>query len=270
MNVLSLEGGGMKGLYTCNVLKKIRIQDCEIIAGNSTGAIIAAALSIGYNPYEIIDFYLTDGTKLFQKNVRANLSLDGKLYPKYSASDLEKTLKKFFGDKKMKDCQTRFFCNAFNLTDDEPVYFKSWESEFQDLKLWEVVKASSSAPQYFASHNIAGKRYVDGGVESTCLALSVYIEAKLISGNRRVNATNIGTGNYKNTYKIGNEGGIAWLNNIINVFMSANGKSQKYILKKLIKRIKNNQDYFCEINKDLKFPIALDDVSEKAIRELLS
>jgi patatin-like phospholipase/acyl hydrolase len=93
-------------------------------------------------------------------------------------------------------------CNSYNLDTDEPVYFKSWKEEHKDLFLWEVVKASASAPTFFACQILNNERYVDGGVDTTFMGLAGYAEAVKLMKNHTGNITilNVGTGIYKKKY----------------------------------------------------------------------
>jgi predicted patatin/cPLA2 family phospholipase len=62
--VLSLDGGGAKGVYTLGVLKEVeaaaKVRLCEVfdlVFGTSTGSIIAALIALGYKVQEIEDLY---------------------------------------------------------------------------------------------------------------------------------------------------------------------------------------------------------------------
>src|SRR5437763_15913580 len=64
--VLSLDGGGAKGVYTLGVLKEVEaianVPLCEVfdlVFGTSTGAIIAALIGLGYRIEEIENLYFT-------------------------------------------------------------------------------------------------------------------------------------------------------------------------------------------------------------------
>ena len=77
--LLALDGGGIRGIITLEILSEIenklkeksgrgadfRLSDYfDYIAGTSTGAIIAAGLSIGKSVNELLDFYITKGKDL--------------------------------------------------------------------------------------------------------------------------------------------------------------------------------------------------------------
>lgn len=78
LNVLTLDGGGMRGLYTTTVLETLthrfsaegsRIVDLgegfDVIVGTSTGAILASGLAAGVNVNEIARLYRDLGGQIF-------------------------------------------------------------------------------------------------------------------------------------------------------------------------------------------------------------
>src|SRR5438552_2744512 len=81
--ILSLDGGGIRGVITLEILAEMedklrrnlkkdesfRLADYfDYIGGTSTGAIIAAGLSIGMSVKELLDFYINKGKDMFDKN----------------------------------------------------------------------------------------------------------------------------------------------------------------------------------------------------------
>ena len=71
-NILSIDGGGIKGLYPAKVLEQIegrfdkKISDhFDMICGTSTGGLIALALSLNHPASKIAKFYSTRGDKIF-------------------------------------------------------------------------------------------------------------------------------------------------------------------------------------------------------------
>ena len=71
--ILSLDGGGIKGLFSAAVLAKLEedlntnITDhFDLIVGTSTGGIIALGLGLGMKPQEIVQFYVESGPQIFR------------------------------------------------------------------------------------------------------------------------------------------------------------------------------------------------------------
>jgi uncharacterized protein len=77
--ILSLDGGGVRGILTLGMLKKIEsllktkglkiTQYFDLIGGTSTGAITASGLAIGKSVEELIDLYMDLGSKIFGKKI---------------------------------------------------------------------------------------------------------------------------------------------------------------------------------------------------------
>src|SRR5487761_2159126 len=80
--ILALDGGGIRGVLTLEILLELetqlkaqlkggddfRLSDFfDYIGGTSTGAIIAAGLSIGLSVNQLIDFYEQKGEAMFDK-----------------------------------------------------------------------------------------------------------------------------------------------------------------------------------------------------------
>ena len=81
MKVLSIDGGGIRGLIPALVLAEIerrtgrRIAELfDLIAGTSTGGILASALTrrgaddrARYSAEELVELYVTEGPKIFDR-----------------------------------------------------------------------------------------------------------------------------------------------------------------------------------------------------------
>src|SRR4051812_3834382 len=74
LQVLSLDGGGLKGLFSAAVLEALEqdldaqlIDHFDLIVGTSTGGLIALGLGAGLSPTEIVDFYVSRGPEIFPR-----------------------------------------------------------------------------------------------------------------------------------------------------------------------------------------------------------
>ncbi len=172
--ILSLDGGGIKGVFTAALLANfeedlnITIADhFDLIVGTSTGGIIAIGLSLGYKPREILEFYVSNHKQIFKKNIFTPIR--HLFYNKYSPEILEQSLKKYFKENRLADCKKRIVIPSYNMSDDDVYIFKTPHHERlrRDYKvpLWKVAMATSAAPTYFPSFNdIENIRLIDGGV----------------------------------------------------------------------------------------------------------
>jgi patatin-like phospholipase/acyl hydrolase len=192
--LLALDGGGIRGLITVEVLAEIErvlgqergedvllADEFDYIAGTSTGAIIATCLSLGMRVDDVRDFYRTSGTAMFDK-----ASLLRRLRNKYEDEKLATKLREVIGadttlgsDK----LRTLLLLVMRNATTDSPwplsnnpkAKYNRAERRDQglacnlDLPLWQLVRASTAAPTYFPPEPVdAGGAttflMVDGGV----------------------------------------------------------------------------------------------------------
>ena len=195
--ILALDGGGIRGLITLQFLKKLdddlrgelnegsdfRLSDYfDYIGGTSTGAIIAAGLSLGMSSAELIDFYLTKGKDMFDKNFILK-----KWTAFYNSGPLEQMLKKTFGEGTTIDLKNnRFKClllvvtmnrstdSPWPITNNPVALFNQSHLRDSNLKipLYQLVRASTAAPTYFPPETIELDKndpsktfvFVDGGV----------------------------------------------------------------------------------------------------------
>ena len=179
--ILAIDGGGIKGVYAASLLTEIErlcggnICDYfDMLAGTSTGAIIAAALSIKIPAHEILELYMDKGKEIFPKE-------HWKLFRgKYSTQPLKNELKKIFDDKKMNDARTRLLIPTYNLNTDAVQIFKTPHAVDlyfdKDKKMHEVLLATTAAPIYFSPYKMSGGVYVDGGVGANNPSLIALVE----------------------------------------------------------------------------------------------
>ncbi|MEO6730648.1 MAG: patatin-like phospholipase family protein [Ferruginibacter sp.] len=195
--ILSLDGGGIRGIITLGILAEIekqlkeklqkgvefRLADYfDYIGGTSTGAIIAAGLSIGMSVNELLDFYLKKGKDMFDKNF-----LFKQWKSLYEAGALIDMLKQTFGADTDLDIEKgKYKCLllvvAMNRSTDSPWPIsnnplakynnKNRPDCNTKIKLFQLVRASTAAPVYFPPETLqwdAGDPnktfvFVDGGV----------------------------------------------------------------------------------------------------------
>jgi len=194
--ILSLDGGGIRGVLTLEILSQIetqlktelkknesfRLSDYfDYIGGTSTGAIIAAGLSLGMSVNELLNFYEDHGEAMFDKSF-----LLKRVKHFYNEGPLLKELKKTFGDGNINLTSGRFktllLVVTMNRTTDSPwpisnnpnAKYNSTDREDCNLKipLYQLIRASTAAPAYFRPETLQWDPndpektfvFVDGGV----------------------------------------------------------------------------------------------------------
>lgn len=191
--MLSIDGGGIRGVIALEVLARIerelRAQTqkkdlvlaewFDFIGGTSTGAIIAAGLSIGMTVDELRVIYAEHGKKMFKK---AHV-LERMMRNRYCHRQLEDMLKRIFGasttlgSSKVKTLLMLVLRNAttdspWPITNNPNAKFnlreKAGNENNLDIPLWQLVRASTAAPTFYVPEQITiGSKthtFVDGAL----------------------------------------------------------------------------------------------------------
>jgi patatin-like phospholipase/acyl hydrolase len=204
--LLSIDGGGCYGLIPALILAELekrtgkRCADLfDIIAGTSTGGIIACGLSIGIPAASLALLYHDHGAEIFRSSFREKVeSLDGLSAPKYSAATLERYLKQALGDKTLASAQTHLLVPTTRCdTEAGPYFFRSWVGP--NFLLRDVARATSAAPVYFppavvAPIDGASMICIDGGVHSNDPEDWAVFEAAKLWPGEEVAVVSLGTG----------------------------------------------------------------------------
>lgn len=120
VKILSLDGGGTRGLFPATILNCIKEdtgkqphQIFDVIVGAATGGIISAAMACGLDTSEMVDIYLNRASFLLpEKKFRRIWNPLNLFAPKYPNDNLKKILQEKFGDKKLKDVATEYGSNT--------------------------------------------------------------------------------------------------------------------------------------------------------------
>lgn len=206
--ILSLDGGGIKGLFSAAVLAKWEEDlGCEIashfdlIVGTSTGGIIALGLGLGLRPREIVQFYLRQGSSIFPNGWTTPLRVARQFVAsKFSPDPLGASLQDCFGEKLLGHSTKRLAIPSYDLGQGEVRVFKTAHHERlrRDFKLpaWKVALATSAAPTYFpAFRGIEERRLIDGGVWANNPLMLGIVEAMAVLGvpREKIHALSLGT-----------------------------------------------------------------------------
>src|SRR5262245_43252264 len=119
--ILSIDGGGIKGVFPASFLASIEdilgespADYFDLIVGTSTGGIIAIGLGLGLRAKDILSFYEKNGSDVFSGNVYANWFRQW-VRPKYSNKPLKDVLTAIFGDRKLGQSKNRLVIPGLNL-----------------------------------------------------------------------------------------------------------------------------------------------------------
>jgi patatin-like phospholipase/acyl hydrolase len=241
--ILSLDGGGLKGIFSAAVLAHVEadlgINICDhfdLIVGTSTGGIIAIGLALGLRPKEILDFYLNEGPTIFPQGFTASPLRRFRHWflNKFDVAVLEKALRCTFGDRKLGDCMKRLVIPSFSLEANDVYLFKTPHHPRlrRDLHVpaWQAALATASAPTFFQAAKAPDhQRLVDGGIWANNPSLVGLTEAHatLACPLEQVSILNIGTSTEcKEWPKRRDWGGkISWAADVADLIMSSQSQA---------------------------------------------
>jgi patatin-like phospholipase/acyl hydrolase len=205
--VLSIDGGGMRGVAPAQMLcvldaelkkagKGSVADNFDLFVGTSTGCIIAAGLAASgsadqdLSPNAIKQLYYKRGKAMFRKTLWG-FNPFGIFGGEYKQASKGRVLREVLGDLTLGDLKRNFLGIFYNIgAGPGPIFAHGGPSygdsgEFNALKLWQVVNASSSPPIYFDPSKVeAGAfraRGVDGGLFANNPAMCAYVEARELS-----------------------------------------------------------------------------------------
>ncbi|MBV6624468.1 MAG: patatin-like phospholipase family protein [Rivularia sp. (in: Bacteria)] len=218
--VLSIDGGGIRGIIPAIILKEIeertqkRIWELfDLIAGTSTGGFLAMILTMPnqdspnnarYSMEEIINMYREDGKNIFHEPFLESLTeVDDLLRPKYPSEGRQKVAEKYFKDAVLRDALTNIFVTSYDIELRVPVFFIN-NPRFQrhsgttfrklctDYKMIEAAMATSAAPTFFQPYKLAMRgcddsddyALVDGAMFANNPTALAIVEAIIYSQNR--------------------------------------------------------------------------------------
>jgi len=233
--ILTLDGGGIRGMVTVEVLAEIesllrrklgRGEDFvladyfDFVAGTSTGAIIAACISIGMKVSDIRTFYLSSGEEMFDKAF-----LLKRFRYKFGDTKLAGKMQEVFGKDTTlgsDELKTVLMMVMRNATTDSPWPvsnnpFAKYNQRVRDggsprencnldIPLWQLVRASTAAPVYFPPEVVKVGNcefvFVDGGIttynnpafQSFIMATAEPYKMAWPAGEDKILVVSIGTG----------------------------------------------------------------------------
>lgn len=174
--VLALDGGGAKALFTAQVLARLEadlgvcvVDAFDLIAGTSAGGVIALALGAGIRPAEIVEHYAALTARVFPYGRRSRLHyLSRPRRHAYSGAALREALTEVLGSRLLGQSQKRLVIPSWDVQRSEVHLFKT--PHHQRLRrdwripMVDVAMATTAAPSYFPAAVVDGQRLVDGGV----------------------------------------------------------------------------------------------------------
>jgi patatin-like phospholipase/acyl hydrolase len=240
IKVLSLDGGGIRGIVPALVLEEIErrtsqsvAETFDLIAGTSTGGILALGLTKpaepgGTRPFyragDLVEMYATRGARIFRHRVLNGPGpLKSMLEEKYPREGLVSVLEEYLGESRLKEAVCDLLVPAYEIERRAPWFFRSARartSADHDFPIVQVARATSAAPTFFEPEKIEPARaedgppdhyaLVDGGVFANNPGMCAYVEACREHPAADVLVVSLGTGQHADAIPFAKAAGWGW------------------------------------------------------------
>jgi len=273
--ILSIDGGGIKGLLSSTLIERLSdavptlITTVDMLAGTSTGGIIALGIAAGLSPSTISSLYKNQGADIFDDSWFHDIKeMHGFIGAHYDNTKLHQIIQQYFGSKSLQDLTKKVLIPTFNLHATNP---DRWEVHFMHnfaggdgtLSLVDAAMSTSAAPTYFETW---GSK-IDGGV--ACNQPSMAAVAQAIDSGinlQDIIVLSLGTGfcpSFINGQNL-DWGDAQWLQPLIQILLDSGAPVAEIQCRQILK------DHYFRLNPT--FPdgvkIALDDY--KRAHELIN
>lgn len=295
--ILSVDGGGIKGLYSAIFLERLEDQYgplwpyFNLVCGTSTGGIIALAIASGVPAKTIVQFYKEAGPKIFHYKSSFAHSLRRFKHvvatTKYDNKELKRALEQVFEDRTIGDCHTNVLIPSVNMTKGRIRIFKSDHApdltKDNQKRIVDVALATSAAPMFLPNASFETEdgleEFVDGGLAANNPSLfglqeylgyykdkGKYEDFALLSLSTLHNNLKFELGEMKRRPPF-----IKWKDKLFSLMMDTQSVAAHYHILYLLKSI--NGDYLrirsLELTKEEKKHIDLDKAYPRALSILI-
>ena len=221
--ILSIDGGGIRGIIPAFWLYEIERRTnrpishlFNMLSGTSTGAIIAAGLSVPkpgnkftpcYTAFELLDLYRTSGKNIFNTSILSRFTGYELGTSKYTDTGRRGIFMRYFQENRLDKSLTDLVipCIPYKCGSvlNKPHLFTTFQAkkrnnnQFQNIKYVDALMATTAAPTYFSHYVIDGRVSIDEGVQANNPSQIAYKTAKDNGINEnRIRVYSFGTGNY--------------------------------------------------------------------------
>ena len=304
IKVLTIDGGGIRGIIPGVVLtalesklqakyqdNNLKIGDCfDIIAGTSTGGILAATLLCPdatnpgkpkYSAKDALNLYMTRGEAIFDISLWHKIKSGGGLTDeKYNNAELMDALNDYFADIKLSELIKPCLLTAYDIRNRKTVFFNQMDAkknQFDDFFVRDLAYSTAAAPTYFECAHIKSltnipHSLIDGGVFANNPTLCAYSEVRnKFAGHptaKDMVILSIGTGYSKKPYyhqEVKDWGLINWVRPILDIMMSGVSETVDYQLMQIYDAVEKSEQYV-RVNAPLLF--ASPDMDDASIENL--
>jgi uncharacterized protein len=253
MRVLSIDGGGIRGIVPATVLAALEQRTerpvCELfdlIGGTSTGGILALALTRPrgdgtpgprWSAEEIVGLYVDEGPRIFSRSLGKRItSVEGLIDERYSNGPLREVLEQYLGETTVDQALCDVFVTSYDLHARAPKFFKSWRED-AGIPMAVAAEATAAAPTYFEPVAVGDAALIDGGVFAGNPAMCAYAEAVRLHPDQQPTLVSLGTGSQTDPILIEQARGwgvLEWARPIIDVVFDGSSDAVDYQLEHVL------------------------------------
>jgi hypothetical protein len=285
INVLSLDGGGIRGIGTLSMLAVLEMKTgkktyemFDRIYGTSTGGLAALLLASGMSAAEVLEVYFKNADRIFNRGWYDTFTNPlGLMGANFNPVGLEGVIQEYIGDAKLSDTKIPVAVTTVNSATGSVKLLSSEDQDTRNVSMLMAGRATSAAPTYFPAQRVttATEEFmaIDGGVAVNNPAEIGYAHLKDIykqQGTKvKINMLSLGTGQeglvqlHENAGKLG-FGSPA---NIPGFFMGVKAREIEDNMHKLHKRGKIQ--HYGRFQFDLPYKIDLADISGSSKQKLM-
>ncbi len=305
--ILSLDGGGIRGLFTAVLLDRLNtavpgfLDGVSLFAGTSTGGILALGLAAGLTPSQCAELYSKNGRLVFDDSAFDNLfDLGNAVGAQYSNENLKRLLADQFksrGVTTLGDLRAKVVVSSFDLDNQDEISLqqkKAKDREKDDFRAWkpkffhnfpgddtdagqlavDVALRTSAAPTYFPVY----QGYIDGGVAANnpgMCAVAQALTSKVDLNDMVLLSVSTGRNSrFLKDVQSKNWGWVQWAKPMLNLMLDANVGVADYQCQRVL------QDNYYRLDPLLRDPnapfgerdldISLDDWKQAGLLERLA
>ena len=273
--ILSLDGGGIRGILTARILERLEEQlpgflnGIDLFAGTSTGGLLALGLASGMTPTQLRAMYQEFADTVFADSLLDNLlDLGNLIGAEYAYQPLKTVLEHYFSNQTLAALSRRVLISSFDLDNEGRGAggIRSWKMKFfhnypgpesdGDQSIVDVGMRTTVAPAYFPVY----QGYIDGGVATSNPAMCALAQAinPHTGGQSLGNIALLSMGTGYNPHYLpildANWGLAQWAPHMLKIMMEAGTFTVDYQCRQIL------GESYLRINPPLPVPIGLGSV----------
>lgn len=251
--ILCLDGGGIRGAFTAAVLATwdgmmprgadapTLIDRFDLVAGTSTGSILAAGLAMGLSPGRLVDLYRDHAARIFP----ARSGWAALFSRKYDTAPLREALVEQLGGRTLDRARRPLVIPAVLASRGAAVLITTPHAQDRtadrSMTAVDAVLASAAAPTFFAEATVDGPiatgRYIDGGLWANNPVLPAIAEAvgHLGTSPDRIDVLSVGTMATTHDFHRAHGGGLAqWGPRVSDLFFAAQESGAEQVARTIL------------------------------------